>query len=209
MAMNKMVNSFKIYLIPTLYYLKKGALCYPYCSSGFTGVGPVCWQTCPSGTTDNGITCWTTPDTYGKGCCCTKWGCCHNCRAGYTDNGCTCGKGGATLKDSYGRGVGVPMICRSDQEQDAGLCYPKCDPGYKGVGPVCWGNKCTGDFPYICGALCVTDKTACSDITKAIVKDTFTLLLDIGGMVFSAGVGNWIGLISDASGLSADLLNDS
>lgn len=114
-----MVNSFKIYLIPTLYYLKKGALCYPLCNSGYTGVGPVCWQTCSSDTTDNGITCWTTPDTYWKDCCCTKDGCCHNCRDGYTDNGCTCGKGGATLKDSYGRGVGVPMIWRSDQEQDA------------------------------------------------------------------------------------------
>ena len=28
--------------------------------------------------------------------------------------------------------------CEPDQEEDAGLCYPKCDAGYKGVGPMCW-----------------------------------------------------------------------
>ncbi len=28
--------------------------------------------------------------------------------------------------------------CNDDQEEDAGLCYTKCEPGYKGVGPVCW-----------------------------------------------------------------------
>jgi hypothetical protein len=103
-------------------------------------------------------------------------------------------------------------ILRNDQEQDAGLCYPKCtNSGYKGVGPVCWGNSCKGDFPYLCGALCVTDAQACSDITKAIVKDTFSVLLDIAEMIFAPGVGagGWIGLVSDASGLSVNLLNDS
>jgi len=191
---------------------KKGALCYPYCKSGYKGVGPVCWQICPSDSTDTGATCWVTPDTYGKGCCCTKGGCCHNCRAGYTDNGCTCGKGGSFWKDSYGRGVGVPMICSSDQEQDAGLCYPKCNPGYKGVGPVCWGNSCTGDFTYLCGALCVTDAQACKDITKAIIGDSFQVLLDIAEMVLNpvkVAAGGWIGLVGDTSGLSVSLLNDS
>ena len=44
-------------------------------------------------------------------------------------------------KDSYGRGVGViPTTC-GDKQYDAGLCYPYCKEGYKGVGPVCW------DFP--------------------------------------------------------------
>ena len=28
--------------------------------------------------------------------------------------------------------------CEPDQEEDGGLCYPRCDGGYKGVGPVCW-----------------------------------------------------------------------
>jgi hypothetical protein len=42
-------------------------------------------------------------------------------------------------KKNYGRGVGtVPTDCSSTQDKDAGLCYDKCDSGYKGVGPVCW-----------------------------------------------------------------------
>ena len=105
MVMNRTVNNLSTNSFNSIflwYYVKqkKGALCYPYCRSGYKGVGPVCWQICPSDSTDTGATCWVTPDTYGKGCCCTKGGCCHNCRAGYTDNGCTCGKGGSFVKDS-------------------------------------------------------------------------------------------------------------
>lgn len=44
-------------------------------------------------------------------------------------------------RDSYGRGAGVVRsVCAEGQEKgnaDA-LCYPKCGPGFKGVGPVCW-----------------------------------------------------------------------
>jgi hypothetical protein len=31
--------------------------------------------------------------------------------------------------------------CEPDEEEQAGLCYPKCDGGYSGVGPVCWTNN--------------------------------------------------------------------
>ena len=31
--------------------------------------------------------------------------------------------------------------CKPDFELDAGLCYPKCRDGYKGVGPVCWAQS--------------------------------------------------------------------
>jgi len=49
-------------------------------------------------------------------------------------------------KKSYGRGVGtVPTDCSSTQDKDAGLCYPKCPAGYKGVGPVCW-QSCPDGF---------------------------------------------------------------
>lgn len=30
--------------------------------------------------------------------------------------------------------------CKPGYENDAGLCYPKCRNGYKGVGPVCWAQ---------------------------------------------------------------------
>lgn len=42
------------------------------------------------------------------------------------------------LKKSYGRTAGKPMGCKKDEEKGGALCYPKCKPGYKGVGPVCW-----------------------------------------------------------------------
>jgi len=41
-------------------------------------------------------------------------------------------------KVAYGRGVGTPLSCASDEEYDAGLCYTPCTDGYNGVGPVCW-----------------------------------------------------------------------
>ena len=31
--------------------------------------------------------------------------------------------------------------CEPDQDEDGGLCYPKCDGGYSGVGPICWTNN--------------------------------------------------------------------
>jgi hypothetical protein len=30
--------------------------------------------------------------------------------------------------------------CKPGKENDAGLCYPKCRNGYRGVGPVCWAE---------------------------------------------------------------------
>jgi len=30
------------------------------------------------------------------------------------------------------------ITCKPGKELDAGLCYPQCRAGYKGVGPVCW-----------------------------------------------------------------------
>jgi hypothetical protein len=48
------------------------------------------------------------------------------------------------IKKSYGRGVGSSMKCTLDEDSEGGLCYKKCDPGYKGVGPVCW-ETCSSD----------------------------------------------------------------
>ncbi|KAJ3341585.1 hypothetical protein HDU93_004487 [Gonapodya sp. JEL0774] len=47
---------------------QNGALCYPWCQSGYKGVGPVCWENCPGGWTDTGAFCSTAPEVYGKGC---------------------------------------------------------------------------------------------------------------------------------------------
>ena len=36
------------------------ALCYPFCGSGFHGVGPVCWQSCGANQVDCGAACAST-----------------------------------------------------------------------------------------------------------------------------------------------------
>jgi hypothetical protein len=51
-------------------------------------------------------------------------------------------------KDSYGRGAGqVPDVCKPGFERTGAdlLCYPKCQAGYNGVGPVCW-QDCPAGF---------------------------------------------------------------
>jgi hypothetical protein len=49
-------------------------------------------------------------------------------------------------RQSYGNGVGVPLnTCPPGTEQDGLLCYPPCNDGYYGVGPVCW-QKCPDGF---------------------------------------------------------------
>jgi len=50
-------------------------------------------------------------------------------------------------RDSYGRGSGVVRsVCATGLERDekGALCYPKCNTGFKGVGPVCWQVCPTG-----------------------------------------------------------------
>lgn len=34
----------------------------------------------------------------------------------------------------------TPDTCPPGYEYDAGLCYPPCEPGFNGVGPVCWAQ---------------------------------------------------------------------
>ena len=158
---------------------KSGWLCYPKCEKGYSGAGPVCWLDCPSNFRDDGAFCYK-PKPYGRGVgyaywnknkCnqenkqgCEKWGLMHypkcmenfhnvaccicspNCPKDMTDIGISC------AKKSYGRGVGTPLECAAGLEYDAGLCYPKCDNGWKHVGPVCWGGSVGGQFTKRCTA---------------------------------------------------------
>lgn len=49
------------------------------------------------------------------------------------------------------RAPGVSSDCGPSREIDAGLCYPKCAAGMKGVGPVCWQNCPPGWTDYGAG----------------------------------------------------------
>ncbi len=57
----------------------------------------------------------------------------------------------------------LPHALRAPQENDAGLCYDKCQSGMKGIGPVCWG-QCGGARPVDCGAFCARDSGSCADL---------------------------------------------
>jgi len=67
----------------------------------------------------------------------------------------TCKPGWSTLSDNWPSMLdNIPLVgdimspiapylcflnaCEPGEQEDAGLCYPQCDPGYDGVGPVCW-----------------------------------------------------------------------
>ena len=42
-------------------------------------------------------------------------------------------------RESYGRTAGRPLsACRGNEDKNGALCYPRCNAGYRGVGPVCW-----------------------------------------------------------------------
>mmetsp|Transcript_6124 Transcript_6124/g.7337 ORF Transcript_6124/g.7337 Transcript_6124/m.7337 type:complete len:425 (-) Transcript_6124:139-1413(-) len=175
---------------------KDGALCYPYCESGYAGVGPVCWQNCPhdKGFRDDGAYCYK-PDAYGRGAgqvheCkgCEKWGAlwypiCHegfhnvgccvcspDCPKGMTDIGISC------AKDSYSRTAGTPLTCHEGTELSGALCYPPCDHKADGIGPVCWG-KCPPSTKE-CGALCLGEDEICSEYVADEVKVAFQLVTD-------------------------------
>ncbi|TMQ08102.1 MAG: hypothetical protein E6J91_33945 [Deltaproteobacteria bacterium] len=69
-----------------------------------------------------------------------------SCPPGYNDDGATCRLNNILAKESFGRGVGTtPTVCGAGRELDAGLCYPICQSGYHGVGPVCW-QGCPNGF---------------------------------------------------------------
>lgn len=53
-----------------------------------------------------------------------------------------------------------PLKCSDSQEQDGLLCYPQCDQGFGGVGPVCWQYCDTDRFD--CGAACAKDGGQCA-----------------------------------------------
>lgn len=164
---------------------KSGLLCYPNCPGGFKGVGPVCWQNCPSGFRDDGAFC-AKPGSYGRGAgyaiwsegkCKSDHGSCEKCllmyypkcKPGFKAVGCNvC----SPICPSGMRDIGVSCAKQTstratimpgcgDKTNQAGLCYNACKPGYKPVGPVCWG-QCRGATPIDCGALCGASAEACA-----------------------------------------------
>lgn len=118
----------------------------PECGKGYEKSGALCYPECKAGYNGVGPVCWEV------------------CPEGFTNDGATCRKNAHIVsRESYGRGVGSALGCGSNQEKDAGLCYPKCKAGYNGVGPVCW-QQCPEGY--------TNDGATCRRPGKIIKADT-------------------------------------
>ncbi|WP_375744444.1 metallophosphoesterase [Corallococcus interemptor] len=132
------------------------------CNRGKLYQAGLCYERCKEDFTGVGPVCWA------------------DCPDGYKDDGALCRKAAIIIpKDSYGRGAGSVFGCGDNQEQDGGLCYPKCKSGYNGVGPVCW-QKCPDGYKDD-GALCRRDaKIKSADTSRCSALDKCGLTFDKG-----------------------------
>ncbi len=135
-------------------------LCYDPCDPGYTNVLTLCYEDCAPGYTDMGLYCMD----YGT--------------VGWPSYG----------KHIYDRGIGtIPVpTCPAGEDLDAGLCYASCDPGYHGVGPVCWLDGIT--IEDIGGA-------ACDLLRVPIVSQ----LAEEAGVATTSGVGLSVAIGATAS----------
>jgi hypothetical protein len=135
------------------------------------------------------------------------------CRPGYTAFGCCICRPSAPNCAQLGLGGQLDLSCAkiikagqpelgvcpsgnsnvpgSAQERDAGLCYPGCDAGYHGVGPVCWKQPPQGWVD--CGMGAAKDATTCAQVTFGQVAAVGNLALTAASLgsslVGTAGAG--------------------
>ena len=90
------------------------------------------------------------------------------------------------------------MVCPEGYDTDAGLCYPRCAPGFTGPGPVCWRStgssvpagmyKCT-DVIYVrdrgFGGDANTD--ACNKVHGPIMRSGLVAVANVGGWAMCLG----------------------
>ena len=132
-------------------------LCYTPCASNYRGAGPMCHEVCAPGYTDDGLTC----------------------RRPWPIN--------VYGKKGYGRGAGQPLGCGPNEDYDAGLCYPKCKAGYRGIGPVCYGTCNTQIFPSACGVGCAMTPHDCAKVVVNQVSSELSLALNLAIMFSGLG----------------------
>jgi hypothetical protein len=184
-------------------YSGVGPVCWQTCPSGFRDDGAFCAKPAPYGrgagypwqfgdpifsNTDsgqfarcerdngagncekNGLVVYPKckPGYFAVGCCV----CSPVCPSGMTDIGVSCTKNTST------RGVGTIPACGSGLQLDAGLCYPPPIPGYDGVGPVAWA-KCTGEYPFNCGAGCAKNQAACATAVTDMTLNTAGVAINL------------------------------
>ena len=106
-------------------------LCYPKCRSGYKGVGPVCWQSCNGFGRDDGAFC-AKRGSYGRGAGRSPCTGCSGC-SGCSWRGCSGCSGCSSCSTKH---------CRSSEDRNGALCYPKCRSGYKNVGCCTCSPRC-------------------------------------------------------------------
>ena len=116
--------------------------------------------------------------------------------------------------DSYNRGVGRPLFrCLNNEEFDVRVrrCFPKCRPGYTGIGSVCWGScpKDSNETATTCGAFCISSKKACFDKNKALVKGGINLGISGVSAITAPTLKDIKNLASSNVELAIELLFDS
>jgi len=122
------------------------------CRPDYNFEAGLCYPPCEAGYDGVGLVCWK------------------QCDPGYVDDGALCRKNADIFaKKSYGRGVGTIPSCSGNEDYDAGLCYPKCGSGYKGVGPVCW-QDCPPGY--------IDDGAFCRKNAHVYGKETYTRAVD-------------------------------
>jgi len=98
------------------------------------------------------------------------------CKPGYSPAGCNICRPAQPDCAALGLGGQVDLSCAKKlvvgdpgqagcgggEHQDVGLCYKDCAPGYKGVGPVCWGEPPNGWSE--CGMGAAKDSTTCASV---------------------------------------------
>lgn len=176
---------------PAGYFLNKAlGTCHKECPSGYTNMG----ETCHRPVSTRGASSMTCPNGYFQSSLTAR---CHKeCPAGYTNTGEFCHRPVSTLlmssmicKDSEER-IGARCFpvggsCFNNEENDAGLCYSKCDAGYSGVGPVCW-SQCDGS-QVNCGAACAKTSADCATTTVDQVFSTLVLAANIASLGLTSG----------------------
>jgi len=84
--------------------------------------------------------------------------------------------------------AGDPLSCNEEttEDFDNGLCYLKCRPGYRGIGPVCW-QDCAGLVDSDCAMGCALNTTVCLTAIKEQVLGPIILAANIVITVLTMG----------------------
>lgn len=154
---------------------------------------------------------------------CEKWGLLlyPKCEVGYHNFGCCicirdpvdCPAFNMVDVDPLGLGCGKGYIglldqnpawpdCAADKEWDAALCYPHCEQGYDGVGPVCWSGAPDG---YVsCGMGAAKDSETC----WAVVEEQAFTPLVLFAEVVAPAFGVPPGTAAELTGVFREMLTE-